>query len=272
MAEGRPIDAADRARVLHDPQLLAAFCVVFGGPDAECALRRADDPEVPGGSGETSPFIGLESARRRLFQPDATQADRATWRDLQGRRTAERRQVDDAVSRVLADAGEIEPMLGPEQPPGRVDGHRLMIGTAALASALLIIGAVLTVEGIRHPAPISPVSWVIEPPPLDGTTILTLVDRLDPGVPATATVNWNSGYDPLEPDGFGLGIALRCRGAGRVVVRLTNGESFPFTCTQTLRTFIRKSPGAHPDALVAFVPTTGPVLWGLRIVRLPVVR
>lgn len=271
MAGRRPIDAADLARVLHDPQLLAAFRVAFAGPDAEHALRRADDPDAAGATGGASPFTGIESARRRLFQPDATDLDRAIWRDLEGRRIAEHRRVDDAVGRVLADAGEIGPMPAAAQPSGRVGRRRLLIGAAALVSAVLVVSAAVAVGTIARRSPIPPAA-VIEPPQLEGTTILTLVDRIEPGVTSTSTITWNSGYDPLQPDGFGLGIALRCRGVGRVVVRLTNGESFPFTCTETARTFIRRSPGAHPDALVAFVPTTGRVLWGLRIVKLPLER
>ena len=271
MSGRRPVDAADRARVLRDPQLLAAFRVAFAGTDAEQALRRADDPEAAGVTGAASPFIGIESARRRLFQPDVTDVDRATWRDLEGRRIAEHRRIDEAVSRVLADAGEIGPMLAPAQPTGRVGGRRLLIGAAALVSVVLVISAVVAVGIVARRSPIPPAAAVIEPPALDGTTILTLVDRIEPGVSSTSTITWNSGYDPLQPDGFGLGIALRCRGVGRVIVRLTNSESFPFTCTETARTFIRKSPEAHPDALVAFVPTTGRVLWD-RDREIPLVR
>jgi len=232
----------------------------------------AGEDGLPMSSGE------LEDARRRLYAPGATEQDRDRWRRLEIARQEELARHADAAQPAPPDEqGVTDPADAAGASSGTARGRarwprRLTVVLGSLAAAAVVVVGVALQAPLTAAPERDPTAPAVPPPPLAGTTLLTLAGTVEPGTKAGTTVYWNSGTTSVDPGGAAIAVALTCVGAGRVTVTLqtgAGGETFPFTCTATRRTFLRVSAARHDEPFLVFAPTTGRVVWALRIVARP---
>lgn len=100
-------------------------------------------------------------------------------------------------------------------------------------------------------------------PALAGDTLAAYVRTHDPAVAPGAVTYQPEGYTVFQPGGRVVHIALRCRGAGTVVIAA--GEVESFRCTGDERRFLRSDGRRRSEPFTITATTTGDVVWAVRV-------
>ncbi|MGT2427139.1 hypothetical protein [Amnibacterium kyonggiense] len=183
----------------------------------------------------------LDALRRRIYRPDATEADRRAYGALLAR-------LDEAAMTEAPPGPVPDPVPGPAGRPAR----RVVIAAAGVAVVVLLVGAVLTArEAARPPttAPSAVSMWAGAAAPTPASIPASVsLDRGGVRIAAQRTLGGGSAILPLRLD-------TAPTDGGRLLVRLTSSDPSPIGWLAE-----RPRPGSHDAGAVQVVATDPPAL------------
>ncbi|WP_375386997.1 hypothetical protein [uncultured Amnibacterium sp.] len=187
-----------------------------------------------------------------MYRPDASADDLAEYERLvgAGRLVAPPLAAEAPAARTAV----TDPAPTSRSRPSRTQRIALVLGVAAVIAGLVV--AVVLQQ--RDP----PFPQQLDAPAASGRTLTILFRASDPRIAPGVVTYQPQGYQVFQPTARTLHVAIRCQGAGRVVIAV--GAVFTFRCTER-RAVLRQTLEASGRPFVAVGTTRGNVVWSARV-------